>query len=124
MRDGLPHDGHTSGTLDTFSGASRSITPPGITCWLPDRRGAGRGLVWRLIMFTFSTTTRPSSGSTRWTGPGLPASLPAITRTLSPCLILILISLTLLQHLGCEGHDLHEVSLAQLTGDGAEDARS
>src|SRR4029453_15997443 len=104
------------------SGASRSITPPGITCWLPDRRGAGRGLVWRLIMLTFSTTTRPSSCSTRWTVPVLPKSLPAMMCTFSPWFILILVSLTLLQHLGGEGHDLHEVALAQLAGDGAEDA--
>src|SRR5207248_6233684 len=27
------------------------------------------------------------------------------------------------KHLWCEGHDLHEVALAQLAGDGAEDAR-
>src|SRR6476469_6440293 len=93
-RVGLPQEGQTSCTLDRFSGASFSITPPGITCWLLELRGAGRGLVCRLIMLTFSTTTRPRSGSTRTTVPRLPESLPAITCTESPFLILIFASAT------------------------------
>src|SRR6476620_8833545 len=72
-------------------------------------------------MLTFSTTTRPRSGSTRTTVPRLPESLPAITCTESPFLILIFASATGLQHLWRERDDLHEVALAQLTRNRAED---
>src|SRR4249920_3548915 len=91
-------------------------------CWLPDLRGAGRGLVCRFTMFSFSTTMRRSAGTTRSTVPRLPASLPVSTCTESPFLILILVATS--EHLGSEGDDLHEVALAQLSGHGAEDARA
>src|SRR5690242_1196640 len=135
-------------------------------CWLPDDRGAGRGFVCRLIMLTFSTTTRRWAGSTRVTVPRLPASLPDSTSTESPVLILSFVvaisresyvpawagfgapanprfagadgrferpveegaragtlGSPTLKNLWCERDDLHEVALAQLARDGAEDAR-
>src|SRR3989344_5412959 len=79
-RSPLPVAGLNRATLDTWIGASRSMIPP-VTPLL------GFGLVWRLIMFTFSTNTRLSS-STRRTVPCLPLSRPASTATLSPFLIL------------------------------------
>src|SRR6185503_7116400 len=92
-------------------------------CWLPEARGAGRGFVCRLTMFTFSTTTRRWAGSTRVTVPRLPASLPDSTSTESPVLILSFVVAMELKNLWCERDDLHEVALAQLARDGAEDAR-
>src|SRR6185312_2377676 len=50
-----PHSGHTTMTLATAIGASCSAMPPLI--W---RLGLGR--VWRLIIITRSTRTRPSLG--------------------------------------------------------------
>src|SRR5690606_18227478 len=74
MRSPLPVAGLNGITLDTWIGASRSITPPGCPAW-------GLGLVWRLTMFTLATITR--SPSTRITSPRLPLSLPATTITWS-----------------------------------------
>src|SRR5690606_7671895 len=75
MRSPLPEAGLKSITLDTWIGASRSITPPG---WLI----CGFGLVWRLTMLMFDTTTL--SPMTRTTSPCLPLSFPAVTITRSP----------------------------------------
>src|SRR4029079_271433 len=72
-RVALPHSGHTIWTLLACSGASRSTTPP--LTWR-----CGLGLVWRLMMFTPSTTTRFFAGRTLSTRPRLPRSLPVITR--------------------------------------------
>src|SRR5262249_15487846 len=71
-----PHSGHTSCTLEACTAASRSTMPP--LMFLP-----GFGFVWRLIMFTPSTTSRFESGCTLRTRPRLPRSLPVMTRTLS-----------------------------------------
>src|SRR5690606_6189151 len=78
MRSPLPVAGLKCITLDTWIGASRSITPPGWLAW-------GFGLVWRLTRLTFDTTTL--SPITRTTSPCLPLSLPAVTITWSPFLI-------------------------------------
>src|SRR2546423_5292396 len=67
-----------------------------------------------------STYTRPFLGSTRRTLPRLPRSLPPITMT-SSC-VLIRAGMVL-QNLRGERDDLHEIALAQLARDGAEDAR-
>src|SRR5215210_8069210 len=70
-------------------------------------------------------------GSVRSTLPVLPASLPDMTRTLSPRRIFsATISASLRhaprrapsKHLRGERDDLHEVALAQLARDGSEDA--
>src|SRR6476661_2814211 len=52
--------------------------------------------------------------------PVLPRSLPEMTMTSSSRRIFT----AMLEHLRRERHDLHEVALAQLAGDGAEDARA
>src|SRR5262249_31405339 len=59
-------------------------------------------------------------GSTRRTRPVLPRSLPLMTTISSPLRIFE----AMLEHLRRKRHDLHEVALAQLAGDGAEDARA
>src|SRR5262249_16959031 len=77
-----PHSRRTSWTLLACRDGSRSTMPP-LIC------RPGFGFVWRLIMFTPSTTRRilPTSplgpGRTFSTRPRLPRSLPAMTRTLS-----------------------------------------
>src|ERR1700716_679833 len=88
-------------------------------------------LAWRLATLTPRTTILPLCGSVRSTSPCLPLSLPAITTTVSPgarssqrCLVFALfvsISFLSLENLRREGHDLHEVALAQLAGDRPED---
>src|SRR5919201_4946039 len=81
-------------------------------------------------MLTPRTTTLPSRGSVRRTSPCLPRSLPATTTTGSPGARSSLFSLgcglflSKLEHLRCQGDDLHEVPLAQLAGHGPEDSRS
>src|ERR1700682_2672086 len=88
-------------------------------------------LAWRLATLTPRTTILLLCGSVRSTSPRLPLSLPAITTTVSPgarssqrCLVFALfVSISFsLENLRREGHDLHEVALAQLTGDRPEDA--
>src|SRR2546421_10187862 len=102
--------------------------------------------VCRLRMLTPRTTMRCSSGTVRSTTPRLPRSLPAMTTTVSPALMSrgrtrpcahpwctrsILMrrcrrrppsTRAISEHLRGEADDLHEVALAQLTGDGPEDA--
>src|SRR5688572_28009060 len=118
-RVGLPHSGHISCTFDACSGASRSTTPPLI--WR-----CGFGLVWRLMKFTPSTTTRFFSGSTFSTRPCLPRSLPVLTTTLSffrigvASLDIFELCRARLEHLWRERNNLHEPALAQLAGDRAE----
>src|SRR5205807_7413678 len=76
MRVCAPHSGQISCTLDACSDASRSTMPPLML-------RPGFGLVWRLIMFTPSTTRRLAAGTIFNTRPRLPRSLPAMTSTLS-----------------------------------------
>src|SRR6059058_5010283 len=91
-----------------------------------------------------STKTRLFLGSTAFTVPVFPLSLPVITLTVSPFLILIAISRppprgrarapsrgagvgwwsAALEDLRGERDDLHEVAIAQLARDRAEDARA
>src|SRR5439155_3066502 len=124
-RVGRLQTGQTTITFDTFSGAAFSITPPGWIVWPPMRLDSriGRGFVCRLTMFRFSTITRRSAGNACSTLPCLPRSLPESTWTRSPCLIFIAIAMTS-KHLRGQADDLHEVLLAELAGDGAEDARA
>src|SRR2546425_6848320 len=72
-------------------------------------------------MFNPSTKSRLLRGSTRSTRPCLPESLPDITWTVSPLRILRAMTS---EHLRCQGDDLHEVALAKLARDRAEDARA
>ena len=83
--------GQTTITFEIWIGPAFSITPPGWICGAPIRLGLliGRGRVWRLIMFRFSTRTRPSFGRASRTRPCLPRSLPLSTWTRSPFLIFI-----------------------------------
>src|SRR5262245_12908424 len=76
VRTGRSQRAHTTRTLETASGPSRSMMPP----W----RNFGVGRWCRLIMFRCSTITRSDSRITRSTLPRLPRSLPAITPTVSP----------------------------------------
>src|SRR5919202_549127 len=78
-RIGSPVSGSTSITLETCIGAS-NVYKPSWFCWV--------GRAWRVLMFTPLTTTRLSFGITFWTSPRLPFSLPEITVTISPRLIL------------------------------------
>src|SRR5580693_3692691 len=122
MRTG-PHCAHTILTFETAIGLSLSAMPP-LICL------AGFGRVCRLIMDTCSTRILPLAGFTSSTRPVLPASRPAITftwsfffnkiRTGSNSFLFFGIS----NHLGGQGHDLHEALLAQLPGNGSEHARS
>src|SRR6202011_3926859 len=101
--------------------------PPWMARLPPAERPA---LVCLFRMFTPRTTTLPSRGRVRSTSPCLPRSLPATTTTGSPGARSSLFSfgwglfLSKLEHLRSQGHDLHEVALAQLTRDRAEDARA
>src|SRR5437588_1679328 len=121
MRVGLPSLGSSSITLDMWIGPSFSITPP--TCSARCAPATWRGRWWRLTIFSPSTYTRSFFGSTRSTLPRLPRSLPPTTITSSSVLIRAGISV-LLEDLGGERDDLHEVSFAQLAGHRAEDAGS
>src|SRR5215468_4183011 len=73
-------------------------------------------------MLRFSTITLPSRGRASRTRPCLPRSLPVSICTVSPFLIFSCVAIVL-EHLGSQAHDLHEVLLAQLAGDRPEDAR-
>src|SRR3984957_5279717 len=77
MRVCLPQLPQTTITLETLMDASFSTMPPLMFF-------CGLGRVWRFIIATCSTTTRFFFASMDSTRPLLPASLPAITRTLSP----------------------------------------
>src|SRR6266487_1475629 len=102
--------------------------PPCATCTPPRRCPA---LVCRLSRFTPLTTILCWSGMVRRTSPCLPLSLPAMTITGSPGarsshrrLGCGLLRSKVLENLRSERDDLHEVALAQLAGDGPEDARA
>src|SRR5665811_77128 len=69
------------------------------------------------MRFTPSTMTRLLSVKTSMILPSTPLSLPAMTRTWSPFLILSAIS----EHLRCERNNAHELLVAKFTADGAED---
>src|SRR5262249_3100693 len=119
IRVWAPHSGHTSCTLLACTDASRSTMPP--LMFLP-----GFGLVWRLIMFTPSTTSRFLSGCTRRTRPRLPRSLPVITSTLSFFRMGVarLDISNSSEHFRSQRNDLHEPALAQLARHRTEDARA
>src|SRR5581483_3626396 len=123
-RVGRPQAGQTTITFETSIGAGFSITPPGWICGAPMRPESliGRGFVCRLTMFRFSTTTRRSRGLASSTLPCLPRSLPLRIWTRSPFFTFSVVGMSS-QHLRRERHDLHEVLLPELAGDGAEDAR-
>src|SRR3569832_1675475 len=94
------------------------MMPPGVP-------RLGLPLVWRLIILMFCTTTRSSSRTVN-TVPRLPLSLPAITMTSSPFLIIRIarppwLLLHRSQHFGRERHDLHELFGTELAGHGPED---
>src|SRR3954469_1484986 len=90
---------------------------------VPERPPPWTTLVCFLTRLTPSTTTRCSSRSTRITLPSAPLSLPAITLTVSPFLIFIA-CFPWSEHLRCQRDDLHELLVAQLAPDRAEDARA
>src|SRR5664279_1954607 len=69
-------------------------------------------------MLTRQTITLPDAGITRMMAPRLPRSLPASTSTSSPFFTFTS------QHLRGERDDPHELAVAQLAADGAEDARA
>src|SRR5690606_20762834 len=83
MRSPLPVAGLSGITLEICIEASRLTTPPAMPA-------CGFGLVCRLTRLTLATTTR--SPSTRTTSPCLPLSLPVLTTTCSPFLILFAMS--------------------------------
>src|SRR5688572_6787695 len=101
-------------TLLRWIGASFWIRPP---CGL---RWFGRTCFHTRLMP--STTTRSLSVNTRSTRPVLPLSAPAITTTVSPDLMCRAMSCFPLNDFAGERDDLHEVLVAQLAGDGPEDA--
>src|SRR6188472_1223223 len=90
------------------------MSPPRVASWTE------RGRSWRLIMLRCSTKTLSFFGSVRTTRPVLPASLPPITTTWSS--LRIRIDLAISEHLRGQRDDFHEVAVAQLASDGAEDA--
>src|SRR5687767_2305927 len=139
----LPVVGSSGITLLMCTGASFWMRPPCGLRWL------GRTCFHTRLMP--STTTRSLSVITRRTRPVLPLSAPVVTITTSPALILRAISLFPISdcrlpielqlrrlsfgnrqsaignssnHFARQRHDLHEVLVAQLAGDGAEDARA
>src|SRR3978361_546189 len=106
----------TTITLETWIGASAVTMPP----VLPARPPWLTTLVCFLTRLPPSPITRCSSRSTWMTLPSAPLSLPAITLTVSPFLILTLMS----EHLRRERNDLHDLLVAQLAARGTEDARA
>src|SRR5690606_2269779 len=82
---------------------------------------AGFGFMCFLTMFTFCTITLSMSGSTRTTWPRRPLSLPAMTITSSPFLILR-ITASRLQHFWRQRDDSHEALVTQLAGNRAKHA--
>src|ERR1039458_8340327 len=103
-------------------GLSRSAIPP-LICL------AGFGRVCRLIIDTCSTRTLPLAGFTSSTRPVLPLSRPAITFTWSFFFCKIRTGSAsfffgISNHLGRQGHDLHESLFAQFPGHGSEHARA
>src|SRR3954464_1860930 len=98
-------------------GASRSRMPD---C-TPRREFA---LVWRLTTLTPSTITLCLRGSTSMMRPVLPLSLPVMTTTRSFFRTLISTFITPSNHFWRKADDLHETLVAQLAGNGTEDARA
>src|SRR5262245_42562661 len=72
-----------------------------------------------LMKLTFETRTRSFFASTSTTSPCFPLSLPERTTTLS-----FFFTCSMSHHLRGQGDDLQVVPLAQLPGDGPEDARA
>src|SRR5437868_2007944 len=97
-------------TLLASRGMSRSMMPP---CWL-----ALRAFECFLAVLIPLTRSLLSAGKTCTTSPSWPLSLPEITFTVSPLRIFMS------EHLRCQGNDAHELLVAQLTADWAEDARA
>src|SRR3954447_930859 len=98
-------------TLETSIGMSLSMMPPCIVA--PDA-------FWCfLATLTPSTMTLPLLGRTRVTSPVLPRSLPWRTWMRSPFLIF---RPAMSDHLRRKRHDAHELLVAQLPADRAEDA--
>src|SRR3954451_2384880 len=130
VRVGLSQLGQTTCRFESLIGASRSrMPPPTFFC--------GLGLVCFFIMFARSTMAVPFVALTRRTLPCLPRSLPVrmrtvsffltcgLTRTISFCFVgFPYICVAPLDDFRRERDDLHELPLAQLAGDGAEDARA
>src|SRR5436190_13932688 len=132
--------GSSSITFEMWIGPSWCVTPPTSPARCASRIVRGRR--WRVVMLRPSTKTRLFLGSTAFTVPVFPLSLPVITLTVSPFLILIAISRppprgrarapsrgagvgwwsAALEDLRGERDDLHEVAIAQLARDRAEDA--
>src|SRR5687768_15388902 len=81
--------------------------------------------VCRLTRLTPSTITRSAPVMTSMTLPSTPLSLPAMTRTWSPFLMLTDLLLDAIsEHLRSERDDAHELLVAQLAAHRAEDAGS
>src|SRR5215207_3706317 len=68
--------------------------------------------------------TRLRSAITSITEPVTPLSLPAMTLTWSPFLMLTVPLRAMSEHLRCERDDAHELLVAKLAPDGSEDARA
>src|SRR6185437_16171811 len=85
---------------------------------IPLCSSAVRALRWRFTMFTPSTTTRPVFSVTRRAFFAWRARLRAVARFVARY-----VNLRMSEHLRRERYDLHEAFLAQLAGDGPEDAR-
>src|SRR5690349_20556861 len=104
-------------TLETWMAASWVTIPPVV----PARPPWFTTLVCRLMRFTPSTITRSCSDSTAMTLPSAPLSLPAMTRTRSPFLMFRFFLFAMSEHLRRQRDDSHELLLAQLPADRAED---
>src|SRR5690606_4233126 len=90
--------------------------------WTP-AFGFGRTCFFAMLMF--STRTRSSSSNTRITLPRRPLSLPAVTTTSSPFLILRMTANSRnSEHFGGQRDDSHELFIAKLARHGPENTRS
>src|SRR5690554_2694547 len=94
------------------NGTSFSTIPPGVPA-------CGFGFWCFFTMFTFWTRTLSFSGKTLITSPRVPLSLPAMTITSSPFLILRILP-SALKHFRRQRDDAHELLGAQLAGHRAE----
>src|SRR3954452_3173102 len=130
VRVGLAQLGQTTCRFESLIGASPSSTAPGTFF-------CGFGLVCFFIMLARSTRAVPFVALTRRTLPCLPRSLPVrmrtvsffltcgLTRTISFCFVgFPYICVAPLDDFRRERDDLHELPLAQLAGDRAENARA
>src|SRR3954447_8762719 len=106
-------------TFEMWIGASLVMMPPVLVCPVVE------ALVCRLTRLTPSTITRSCSLITSITEPVTPLSLPAMTLTWSPFLMLTeLVLRAISEHLRCERNDAHELLVAKLTAYGTKDARA